>query len=73
MTLEAKSFSQAKDIFVAKGPNAAIEYLAGIDDEEFDDLYREILSLIRENGTAGVELMLMFVERELAEGREEIE
>jgi hypothetical protein len=43
------------------------------DEEEFDGLYKAILRQVRNHGTNGVEVMLKYIDQELAEGREEIE
>lgn len=44
-----------------------------LDENEFDDIYGDLLSLIREYGTLAVERMFRFLEQELATGRENIE
>lgn len=47
--------------------------LLEMDREEFDDFYLEILTLVRREGTLGVQTMLNYVEQELTAGRENIE
>lgn len=46
---------------------------AELDEDEFDDLYANILVSVREHGTRGVQTMLNYLDQELTEGREFIE